>query len=184
MNALSFVSSTARIGKNVTIGRFCVIEDDVELGDGVVVEDHATVQAGSRIGTGTRIGTYTKVGRGVVIGGGCQFTCFCEIRDRCVLGDRVSMGSRCTLSAGTIVGDDVVIKYGFVVADTPNLERNDVKVVGKLGRASRFGANVTIMPGVSVGENSEIGACSQLRHNVPDNEIWYGNPAKFYRKVE
>jgi acetyltransferase-like isoleucine patch superfamily enzyme len=39
------------------------------------------------------------------------------------------------------------------------------------------------MPGITIGENSEIGACSQVRHDVPPNEIWYGNPAKFYKQV-
>jgi acetyltransferase-like isoleucine patch superfamily enzyme len=38
------------------------------------------------------------------------------------------------------------------------------------------------MPGLVIGRYAEIGACSQVRHNVPDNEIWYGNPAKFYKK--
>ena len=38
-----------------------------------------------------------------------------------------------------------------------------------------------IMPGVMVGENSVVGACSQVRKDIPDNEIWYGNPAKFYK---
>jgi len=40
------------------------------------------------------------------------------------------------------------------------------------------------MPGITVGKNSEIGACSQVRHDVPDNEIWYGGPAKFFKKVD
>lgn len=183
MSETSYVSPMAAIATGVTIGRFVVIEDGVEVGDGARIEDFALIQSGSRIGAGTKIGTYCKVGRNVVIGQGCSFTSFCEIRDGCVLGDHVSMGSRCTLSAGTKVDDDVIMKYGFVVTDTPNLMENNKKVVGRLGARSRFGANVVIMPGVSVGEDSEIGACSQVRHDVPAGQIWYGNPAKFYRNV-
>ena len=89
-----------------------------------------------------------------------------------------------TLSAGTVVEDDVVMKYAFVVTDTPDLTRNDRKSVGRLKRKSRFGASVVIMPSVTIGENAEIGACSQVRKDVPDNEVWFGMPAKFYRKVE
>ncbi|MFZ6014537.1 MAG: acyltransferase, partial [Bacteroidota bacterium] len=59
----------------------------------------------------------------------------------------------------------------------------NVKKTGMLKRGSRFGANVTIMPSVTIGVNSEIGACSQVRHDVPDNEIWYGNPAKLFKKI-
>jgi len=93
------------------------------------------------------------------------------------------MGSRCTLSANTIVEDNVVMKYGFVVTDTPDLNENDKKTTGKLKENSKFGANVVIMPSVTIGANVEIGACSQVRHDVNDNEIWYGNPAKFYKKT-
>ncbi|WP_294636670.1 DapH/DapD/GlmU-related protein [uncultured Aquabacterium sp.] len=180
----SIISESASIGHNVRIGRFCIVEDGVSLADDVILEDYAMVLAGSRIGPRTRIGTYTKVGKSVVIGSDCSFTSFCEIRDRCKLGDRVLMGSRGTLSAGTVVEDDVVMKYAFVVTDTPDLQKNDEKIVGHLKRGSRFGASVVIMPGVTVGVNAEIGACSQVRKNVPDNEVWFGIPAKFYRTTQ
>ncbi len=180
----SFVSPQAILGADVRIGRFCIVEDGVELADGVVLEDYAMVLAGARIGARTRIGTYTKIGRDVRIGADCSFTSFCEIRDKCELGDRVLMGSRGTLSAGTVVEDEVVMKYAFVVTDTPDLQKNNEKSVGRLKRKSRFGASVVIMPSVTIGENAEIGACSQVRKDVPDNQVWFGTPAKYYREVD
>lgn len=183
MNKTASVSSQAIIGKGVEIGNFVVVESDAVIGDGVRLGDFALVQQGAKVGVRTSVGTYCKIGRNAVVGCDCSFTSYCEIRDNCILGDRVSMGSRCTLSAGTEVEDDVIMKYGFVVTDTPVLKKNSEKTVGRLGARSRFGANVVIMPGVSVGQNAEIGACSQVRHNVPDNEIWYGNPARFYKRI-
>ncbi|MEO5689484.1 MAG: hypothetical protein ABIR54_19170 [Burkholderiaceae bacterium] len=180
----SYVSPQATLGADVRIGRFCIVEDGVELADGVVLEDYAMVQAGARIGARTKIGTYTKIGRDVRIGEDCSFTSFCEIRDKCELGDRVLMGSRGTLSAGTVVEDEVVMKYAFVVTDTPDLQKNNEKSVGRLKRKSRFGASVVIMPSVTIGENAEIGACSQVRKDVPDNQVWFGTPAKYYREVD
>jgi UDP-2-acetamido-3-amino-2,3-dideoxy-glucuronate N-acetyltransferase len=38
------------------------------------------------------------------------------------------------------------------------------------------------MPGFSIGANVIIGACSQIRSHVPDNQIWYGSPAKFFKE--
>ena len=178
----SSVSGSAHISGNAQIGKFVVIEENVEIASGCVIEDFALIQAGSKIGSNTKVGTYSKIGRNVVVGAGCSFTAYCEIRDGCHLGDKVSMGSRCTLSAGTIVEDEVIMKYSFVVTDTPVLSRNNEKIVGRLKRGSRFGANVVIMPGVTIGANAEIGACSQVRHDVPDNEVWFGVPAKFHRK--
>jgi acetyltransferase-like isoleucine patch superfamily enzyme len=44
-------------------------------------------------------------------------------------------------------------------------------------RAS-IGANATILCGVTIGENAMIGAGSVVTRDVPDGELWYGNPAK------
>ena len=177
------IHETAVILPGVKIGNFCVVAANVTLSAGVILEDFAMVQEGSVIGEGTKIGTYCKVGKGVVIGKHCSFTSYCEIRDGCVLGDNVLMGSRGTLSAGTIVEDHVIMKYSFVVTDTPDLTRNNEKIVGRIGKGARFGACVALMPGVSIGENAEIGAFSLVRTHIPANEIWYGIPAKFYRAV-
>lgn len=54
----------------------------------------------------------------------------------------------------------------------------------KVGRV-RIGNNVfvgacsIILPGISVGDNSIIGGGSVVTKNVPSNEVWAGNPAKF-----
>ena len=172
------------VGNNVTIESFVVLKSGVRLDSNVTIEEHSMILSNSQIGAGSKIGTYTKVGKNVVIGESCKFTSFCEIRDNCRLGKNVSIGSRGTLSAGAVVEDDVIMKYAFVVTDTPIVGQEKVKKVGTLKRGSRFGANVTIMPGVTVGENSEIRRRSQVRNDVPDNEIWYGNPAKFFKKIK
>jgi UDP-2-acetamido-3-amino-2,3-dideoxy-glucuronate N-acetyltransferase len=181
MSIESFVSEKSKIGNNVKIGRFCIIEDEVQLGDNVAIGDYSLISSGTIISANTKMGTYTKMGKNVVIGSDCSFTSYCEIRDNCRIGNNVLMGSRCTLSAGTVVEDNVIVKYSFVATDTPDLDKNDVKAIVVLKKGSQFGANVMIMPGLVIGENSVIGACSQVRHNVPDNEIWYGSPAKYFK---
>lgn len=180
---MTIIHPSVKLGDNVKIGNFCLIEEGVEIANNVVVEEFSIIKKESKIGENTKIGTYTKIGKGVIIGKNCSFTSYCEIRDNCKLGNYISMGSRCTLSANTVVGDNVIIKYGFVATDTPDLNQNDVKKTCVLKKGSKYGANVTIMPSLTIGENVEIGACSQVRHDVPDNEIWYGSPAKFFKKV-
>ena len=54
-------------------------------------------------------------------------------------------------------------------------------MVGYIGDNTLIGANVTLMPGFNIGKNATIGACSQVRNNVGDNEIWFGNPAKHFK---
>jgi acetyltransferase-like isoleucine patch superfamily enzyme len=51
-------------------------------------------------------------------------------------------------------------------------------------KANAFiGGHSIILKGVTIGENSIIGAGSIVTRNVPDNEIWAGNPASFIRKI-
>lgn len=157
------ISENAILGKNVNIHPLAYIEE-------------------AEIGDNTKIGPFCIVRKGAKIGANCNFTAYCEIRENVEIGDNTSFGSRCTISANCKIGANTVIKYAFVMTDTPNLEENDQKVNATIGDGVLIGANVTLMPGFSLGDNCIIGACSQVRSNVGANEIWYGNPAKFFKK--
>lgn len=45
-----------------------------------------------------------------------------------------------------------------------------------------IGAHSIILKGVTIGKCSIVGAGSVVTHNIPEHEIWAGNPAKFIRK--
>ena len=47
----------------------------------------------------------------------------------------------------------------------------------------RVGTHSTIMPGVTIGENSIIAAYSFVNKNIPENEMWGGIPAKLMKKL-
>ena len=150
------------ISKSAQIHPLAYVENEVSIGDNTSIGPFCIVRTGARIGSD------------------CKFTAYCEIRENVVIGDRVGFGSRCTISSNAIIGDDVSIKYSFVLTDTPDLKEEDLKSVGSIGNGVLIGANVTLMPGCSIGNNSIIGACSQVRNNVGENEVWFGNPAKKY----
>ena len=158
------ISSKSKIGENTFLHPLAYIEDGVEIGDN------------------TQVGPFCIVRKGATIGKNCSFTAYCEIRQNVVIGDNTSFGSRCTISANAIIGSNVLIKYSFVLTDTADLKADPIKSVQGIGDGTLIGANVTLMPGFSIGKNCIIGACSQVRHNIGDNEIWYGNPAKYFKK--
>lgn len=94
-----------------------------------------------------------------------------------------------------IIEDNVRIGGGTVIYDTdfhslnykeriniPEIRENIKTSPVRIKRNVFIGANCTVLKGVTIGENSIIGACSVVTKNVPANEIWAGNPAKFIRK--
>lgn len=77
--------------------------------------------------------------------------------------DEVQIGSHCSIYSVSTIDD----KYGPI----------------RLKKNCRIGTHSTIMPNVTIGENSIIAAYSFVNTNVPDNEIWVGIPAKFKSKI-
>ena len=69
----AIIAPTAKIGKNVHIGAFCIVGENTTVGDGSVIESHATlgnavsVGENSHIERGVRIGSYTQIGARVHI---------------------------------------------------------------------------------------------------------------------
>ncbi len=88
-------------------------------------------------------------------------------------------------------GDNVFIapNCGFYTAGHPlNVtERNKGLEYAKpihIGNNVWFGANVIVLPGVSVGDNCTIGAGSVVVKDIPANSLAVGNPCRVIKKIE
>jgi acetyltransferase-like isoleucine patch superfamily enzyme len=47
-----------------------------------------------------------------------------------------------------------------------------------------LGMNVSVLPGIRIGNNSIVGAGSVVTKNIPPNQIWVGNPARYVKDIE
>ncbi len=129
----------------------------------------------------------------------------------CVIFPEAHIGENCNICANVLiendvsVGDNVTIKSGVQLWDGVTVEdnvfigpnatfTNDIFPRSKqypekylrtvLKRGCSIGANVTIIAGHTIGENSMVGAGSVVTKDIPASEIWIGNPARFYKKIE
>lgn len=104
------------------------------------------------------------------------------------IGKNVFINHGLTIMArgGVEIEDDVMIGPNVSLL-TANHEFSDHRVllVSKimLRRNAWIGANSTILPGVTVGENSVVAAGAVVTKDVPDNVVVGGNPARVIKRL-
>lgn len=104
----------------------------------------------------------------------------------------MKVGNNCSIQPGLIVdvshcwlieiGDNVVIApHVYLLAhDTSTKKYTGYTRIGRINikKNAFIGARTMVMPGVTIGENSIIGANSVVIKSIPDNVVAAGNPAK------
>lgn len=137
----ALVSDKARLGSNVTIGPFAVIEDEVVIGDDTVV------------GAGCYVGYKT------ILGKKCIFYPNVTIREKIEIGNRVIIHS------GTVIGGD---GFGYVQVDGVHQKIPQIGTV-LIEDDVEIGSNVTVdrarFDKTIIGENTKIDNLVQIAHN-------------------
>jgi len=112
---------------------------------------------------------------------------YCDYGDQVSLGDRVFININCTmLDGGKVnIGDDCLIgpnvqllTVGHDIDATLRLEKHNYADDIIIGQNVWLGAGVIVLAGVSIGDNSVVGAGSVVCKNVDANSVYAGNPAK------
>ncbi|MBR4497951.1 MAG: N-acetyltransferase [Bacteroidales bacterium] len=130
---------------------------------------------------------------------------FCVVLPNARIGENCNVCSHCFIENDVIIGDNVTIKCGVQIWDGIRMEDNvfigpNVTFTNdKFPRSKQYpekfentiirkgaslGAGCTVLCGIEIGENAMIGAGSVVTKNVPANELWVGNPARFVKKIE
>lgn len=94
---------------------------------------------------------------------------------------RVQIGDNVLIGAGAKIYDNDFHPVDFT--DRMNKEVPSCKPV-EIKDGAFIGAHCLILKGVTIGKNSVVGAGSVVTKNIPDYEVWAGNPARFIRMVE
>jgi acetyltransferase-like isoleucine patch superfamily enzyme len=103
-------------------------------------------------------------------------------KERLKLGCNTDIGAFTYINAkhGVVIGRNVQIGSHCSIYTISTIDNKMGKVIIK--ENARIGTHSTIMPGVTIGKNSMIGAYSFVNKNIPDNAVAYGVPVKIIRK--
>ncbi len=103
------------------------------------------------------------------------------LHDHACLGDRANAYSlgEIEIGARATVAQEAYLSTGSHNFEQPGMPLVTAKIT--IGEDAFVGARAFVMPGVTVGARSIVGACSVVTHDVPENVIVAGNPCKVLR---
>ena len=195
------IAATAIIYPNVTIGEDVIIEDYCVIGqpfrgmhcEQTVIGDGSIIRAGTYIYAGNQIGKNFQTGNKA------------NIRELNIIGDDVSIGTLSVVEHHVSIGNGVRIHTQVFIPEYTVLDKNcwlgpNVVLTNArfpkhptvkdnlngvhIKQNAKIGANTTLLPGITIGRDSLIGAGSVVTKNVADGVILVGSPARILREID
>ena len=149
--------------------------NNVKLGKDVRIFDFVNLY-GCSIDDGTKVGTFVEIQKGASIGKNCKISSHTFICEGVHIGDGVFVGHNVTF-----IND----KYPRAVNPDGSMQTEaDWKLIETFVKDKvSIGSSSTIMGGITIGENSIIGAGAVVTKDVPANVVVAGVPAKIIKKL-
>jgi UDP-N-acetylglucosamine acyltransferase len=181
----AIIEDGAKVGKDVTIGPFCIVKKDVTIGDRTVLESHVVIDGKTTIGSDNHIFPHA------VLGTIPQDLKFDGEETELIIGDKNRIREHTLINTGTAgggyktligsnnlimghvhIGHDCILGNNIVVANScaiaGHVQINDHVVVGGLSALHQF---------VSIGKHAMIGGGSIVIQDIPHFCLAEGNRA-------
>ena len=152
------------------MGIYQTIAEDVILGQDVFLAQFVNLY-GCSIGDYSRIGTFVEIQKGAHIGSNCKIQSHSFICEGVRIKNRVFIGHGVTFINDKLPKttnlDGTIKRNGDWTCTETTIEDE-----------ASIGSGSTILCGINIGRGAVIGAGSVVTKNVPDGQVWVGNPAK------
>ena len=157
------------------MSEYCCIALDVKLGKDVRLSKFINLY-GCEIGDETKIGAFVEIQKNVHVGRRCKISSHSFICEGVAIEDNVFIGH-----SVTFINDS----YPRATTSDGELQTEKDWKVEKtvVKRGASIGSGCTILPNLTIGENSIVGAGSVVTRSVPPNVVVAGNPAKILRPI-
>lgn len=186
IHTTAIVSPKAKLGENVQVAAYAIIEDDVEIGDGTIVGPHVCIYDGARIGKNVKIfqsaavsnapqdlkydgeKTYFHIGDNTVIR---EFT---TLHRGTIETGNSKIGSNCLIMAYAHVAHDCAIGNNCIIA-------NSVQIAGHvtIGDWVIIGGGTLLHQFGIVGEHAMIQGGMSVAADIPPYVMAANTPIKY-----
>lgn len=149
--------------------------NNVKLGKDVKIFDFVNLY-GCSIDDGSKVGTFVEIQKGASIGKNCKISSHTFICEGVHIGDGVFVGHNVTF-----IND----KYPRSVNSDGSMQTDEDWKLEEtfVEKNASIGSSSTIMCGITIGENSIVGAGAVVTKDVPPNSVVAGVPAKVIKKL-
>jgi len=185
-NTISVISKKAQIGKNVSIGPYCVIEDNVVIGDNTTIDSHTIIKEYTEIGENCNIFSHCVIGEvpqdkkyngeksKLVIGNNNIIREFCTLNRGTEESGLTKIGNNCLFMAYVHVAHDCDLKDDIILA-------NGVQLGGHvtIDNYGIIGGMTPVHQFCKIGMHSFVGGGLRVVQDVPPYIIANGEPLKF-----
>ncbi len=151
------------------------IAPSVKLGRNVRIFGFTNLY-GCEIGDDTKVGTFVEIQKGAKVGARCKISSHSFLCEGVEIEDEVFIGH------GVMFTNDL---FPRATAEGGTLQTEaDWKVIKTVvKKGASIGSGATILCGITIGENSMIGAGSMVTKDVPANSVVAGNPARIKKSL-
>lgn len=189
----SVIGKNVQLGERVRIGYNCSIIGEIHIGAGTVIGDNVVIRNKVSIGQNCVIQSLSVIGEDGY--GYSENANHVKTMVRhfggVIIEDDVFIGSHTNIARGTI--DNTIIKKGVKIAPSTHIGHNNyigenvAIVCSELFGSVKVGSNSYISSSVirnqlKIGENVIIGMGSVVTHDIPDNKVALGSPARIIRE--
>ena len=158
------------IGKNLVIYSGSIIYKGVRLGNSAMIGHNAIIREKNVIGDNFKLWNNSVVDYGCTIGSNVKIHCNCYIAQNTIIEDNVF------IAPGVMIGNDFHPGCDF---SKDCMQKTSVII----REGAQIGLNVTILPGVSIGQKALVGGGSVVTEDIPAEMVAIGNPARVVKTV-
>ena len=154
-----FFSEDTKIGKNVIIDPYVVIGRKVKIGNNVRIHSFCHLED-SKIENNVNLGPYARLRPGTVLHAGSRVGNFVEVK-KSKIGKKSKI-NHLSYIGDTTIGNSVNVGAGTITCNYDGTKKNKTKIKNNVF----IGSNSSLVPPITINENSVIGAGSVITKNV------------------